>query len=223
MSDEQPDEERASLSALLNRRVPANPGKPRPWVPSSDSARFATQGETTAANAGDAEEAFGEARLSEPPRPATMASESGAVPPDDQSSDDGDLSVLLADVNRVASSIRGQLTDLQGAIESAREQTYEACTADEAVRVTVDGRPRVTHVSVGPKAIRGGPEALGAWIVEAVNTATSQARAGARSALLDGLDPEMCAALAAEIAKVTENATSDDGAKAVPPRGDSHA
>ena len=226
MSDEQPDdEERISLIALLNRRVPANPGKPRPWVPSSDSARYATQGETTAANADDAEEGFGEARPSEPPRPATVASESGAVAPpaDRQGSGDRDLSALLADVNRLASLMRGQLTEIQGAIESAKEQIYEATTADEAVRVTVDGRPRVTRVSVGPKAIRGGPEALGAWIVEAVNTATSQARAGAQSAVVDGLDPEMRAVLAAEIAKVTANVTSDEGAGAVPPRGDGHA
>jgi DNA-binding protein YbaB len=240
MSDEQhDDEERNHLSALLNRHVPANPGKPRPWVP-SDSAGYAAQGDTAAADAsaGDAQTGSASAAAMEPatsdpqwppapqtpPAPAApAASESGAAAPPDGRQDLGDLSALVADVRRVASQTQGRLTELQGAIESAKEQTYEATSADAAVTITVTGRPRVTGVYVDPKAIRGGTEALGASIVEAVNSATGKARAGAQSALLDGLDPQLRAAIAVEFENVTATAPSDDGAGAVRRRGDGHA
>lgn len=247
MSDEQPEEEeRTSLSALLNRRVPANPGKPRPWVP-ADSAGHAAPGDSSETDASAADVAPGSASgpatgsatepaASDPqwppavpadpvagPPPAAPASESGAAAPPDDRQSLGDLSALVADVRRVASQTQGRLTELQGAIETAREQAYEATAADEAVTITVSGRPRVTSVYVDPKAIRGGPEALGAWIVEAVNTAMGKARAGAQSAVLDGLDPDMRAAIAAEFENLTAAATSDDDAGAVRRRGDGHA
>jgi DNA-binding protein YbaB len=245
MSDEQPEEEeRTSLSALLNRRVPANPGKPRPWVP-ADSAGHAAPGDTGETDVSAAEIGAGSAAgpamepaaggpqwppaspapAVPPAPPAGAASESGAAAPRDGGQSLGDLSALVADVRRVASQTQGRLTELRGAIESAEEQTYEATAADESVTITVTGRPRVTSVYVDPKAVRGGPEALGAWIVEAVNTATGKARAGAQGALLDGLDPQLRAAIAPELENLTATATSDDGAGAgaVRRRGDGHA
>jgi DNA-binding protein YbaB len=226
MSDEQPDDkEHTRLSALLNRHIPANPGKPRPWVP-SDSTRYATRGDatTTGAPEDSAKQGFGKAHPSEPPRLAVTATEFGAAAPPGGQQSPGDLSAVLADGGRATSLMQGRLAELQGTIESAKEQTHEATSADESVIVTVNGRPRVTHLSVGPKAIRSGPEALGAWVVEAVNAATSKARAGAQSALLDGLDPEMRAAIAAEIANATGNKTSNDNsAGAVRPQGGRHA
>jgi DNA-binding protein YbaB len=235
MSDERPDdEERTSLSALLNRHVPANPGKPRPWVP-SDSAGYAAEGYGTERDPSEGEAApgSGAARPSDPPpavtpatptTPATPAREAGgtggtggtgearaagAAAPFGVPESTGDMSAVLADVARLTSSMQGRLAELQGAIESAKEQTYEAASADESVVVAVTGRPRVTRVSVSAKAVRGGPEALGAWVVEAVNAATGKARAGAQTALLDGLDPEMRAAVAAGITAVVGDATSD--------------
>lgn len=225
MSDEQPDDEvPTNLSSLLNRHVPANPGKPRPWVP-PDSTRDAAQENVTAADAGDdyAEQGPAEVRSSTPPRPATPATEFGAAASVGVQQGPDDLSVLLADVGRVTSVMQGQLAELQGTIEAAKEQAYEATAADESVRVTVNGCPRVTRLSVGPKAIRSGPEALGAWIAEAVNAATSKARAGVQSALLDGLSPEMSAVIAAEITNATGAKTSNDnGAGAVRPRSGRH-
>jgi DNA-binding protein YbaB len=256
MSDEQPDdEEPTDLSALLNRHVPANPGKPRPWVP-ADSVGYATQGtinvanaaaggveegvaesaatdnaagyatEPTAGGGGEsrAERGAGELPPSGPPPPAPAASVPGVASSVGQQ-DPGELSAFLADVGRLTSTVQGQLTGLQGAIESAKEQTYEVTSADESVTVAVNGRPRVTHVSVGPKALRGGPEELGAVIVEAVNAATNQARAGAQNALLDGLDPDMRAAVADAMGDGASNdsGNSGDGAGAVPRWGGSNA
>src|SRR4051794_37775175 len=131
MSDEQPDdEERTSLSALLNRHVPANPGKPRPWVP-PDSTRHAAQDDATAAEARDdgedyAEQSSGEAHSSEQAPPAAMTTELGAAAPPGGRQSPDDLSALVADVGRVTSLMQGKLAELQGTIESAKEQTYEA-------------------------------------------------------------------------------------------------
>ncbi|HEX6473372.1 MAG TPA: YbaB/EbfC family nucleoid-associated protein [Streptosporangiaceae bacterium] len=223
MSDEQPDEEPTGLSALLNRHVPANPGKPRPWTP-SEPARYGTEGQGTEPDPSEGDDpaarGFGEARPSEPPRqqPAAPTATAGAASavgavgapaPPAWPEGTGDLSAVLADVGRLTSSMQGRLAELHGAIESAKDQTYEATAADESVVVEVNGRPRVTRVSVDAKALRGGPEALGAWVVEAVNAATSKARAGAQTALLDGLDPEMRAAVAAGIAEATGDGTSE--------------
>lgn len=233
MSDQQPDDEpRTSLSDLLNRQVPANPGKPRPWVPAdapSYSAQDSAQDEVSAAGVGEdvedsAERGAGEASASEPPPASATAAEADATAPPGEPQGPGDLSAFLADVGRVTSALQDRLTGLQATIESAREQTYEGASADESVTVTVSGRPRVTNVYVGPKAVRGGPEALGAWVVEAVTAAMGKARAGAQTALLDGLDPELRAAIAAEIAKTTENTTSgDNSAAAGRPWGGRHA
>jgi DNA-binding protein YbaB len=88
-----------------------------------------------------------------------------------------------------------QQARLEQAMAAARARTYVAESADGEVRVTVDGRPRVTEVYVSARAVRNGPGPLGAAITEAANVAVRVAREGANEALLDGLDPAMRAAV----------------------------
>jgi DNA-binding protein YbaB len=105
--------------------------------------------------------------------------------------------------SRTIAAAEAQQARLEQAMADARERTYVAESADGEVRVTVDGRPRVTEVYVSARAVRNGPGPLGAAITEAANAAVRVAREGANEALLDGLDPDMRAAVEEGLAEST--------------------
>jgi DNA-binding protein YbaB len=64
------------------------------------------------------------------------------------------------------------------------------------IRVTVDGRPRVTAVNVNPRALRYDAGLLGQAIAEAANAAVRASRTGTNQAVLAGLGPGLRAAVA---------------------------
>lgn len=213
------DEESNRLAGLLNISTPANPGKPVPWTPrsaahgSEPTAAWTPPGES----AEEAQEA--EARGPRDPRgSAGPPGSSGPVAPrgpagpeeaadqvdqaDQRAPDDGpaelppwDPAAVSEIFSRTVAAAQAQQTRLEEAVTAAKERTYAGESADGEVRVTVDGRPRVTEVYVSARAVRNGPGSLGAAITEAANAAVRVAREGANEALLDGLDPAMRAAV----------------------------
>jgi DNA-binding protein YbaB len=190
------DEESNRLAGLLNISTPANPGKPVPWTPRSAAHRP----EPAAAWTPPGESAQAARR---PERgPETQRPEGPAAQVDESASDEGpavpphwDPATVSEIFGRTVAAAEAQRARLEQAMAAARERTYVAEAADGEVRVTVDGRPRVTEVYVSARAVRNGPDSLGAAIAEAANAAVRAARDGANETLLDGLDPAMRAAV----------------------------
>jgi DNA-binding protein YbaB len=215
------DEESNRLAGLLNISTPANPGKPAPWTPPQEGyhpepVAAPTEPGGSAAQAHGPREPQGprapEPRAPEPRAPdrpwgppAVAAEEPGG--PADQPApsapdDDGrvelppwDPAAVSEIFGRTVAAAQAQQTQLEQAMAAAKERTYVAESADGEVRVTVDGRPRVTEVYVSARAVRNGPGPLGAAITEATNAAVRVARQGANEAVLDGLDPATRAAI----------------------------
>jgi DNA-binding protein YbaB len=97
-----------------------------------------------------------------------------------------------------------QRAQLEAAMTNARQQTYEGLSANELIRVTVDGRPRVIAVNIDPRALRIGAAPLAQAITEATNAAVRAAKDGANQVLLAGLGPGLRAAVADGLQDRTE-------------------
>jgi DNA-binding protein YbaB len=89
-----------------------------------------------------------------------------------------------------------QQARLQTAVTAAQRLTYQGESADGMIRVTVDGRPRVTAVQVNPRALRYDADSLGQAIAEAANAAVRASKDGTNRAVLAGLGPGLRAAVA---------------------------
>jgi DNA-binding protein YbaB len=206
------DKESNGLAGLLNISTPANPGKPVPWTPRPAAGRPEPAAAATAPGGEPAEEARaqpspGPGGTAGPSGPAGPLGPGGTAGPADPVAqrvpNDGpaelppwDPAAVSEIFGRTMAAAEAQQARLEQAMADARERTYVAESADGDVRVTVDGRPRVTEVYVSARAVRNGPGPLGAAITEAANAAVRVAREGANEALLDGLDPAMRAAVA---------------------------
>jgi DNA-binding protein YbaB len=223
------DEESNRLAGLLNISTPANPGKPVPWTPRPDADRPEPAAAWTAPG-----ESAEEANYHEPQQPRlprqSRGSEGPAAQVDQSAPDDGpddgpaelppwDPAAVSEIFSRTIAAAQAQQARLEQAISAADERTYVAESADGEVRVTVDGRPRVTEVYVSARAVRNGPGPLGAAITEAANAAVRVAREGANEALLDGLDPAMRAAVEQGLAEREGPAGPEGPAGSAGPRG----
>jgi DNA-binding protein YbaB len=183
-------EEGNRLADLLNVSVPANPGQPRPWTPPPDPDAapepMAAEDQEPAV-----ERAFAEVPPVErgaAPRPADDR-EAHAEPPD------WDPAAVSGIFEQTIAAAEAQLAELQQALTDAGRQTHEGVSADGAVRVVVDGRPRVIELNVNARAVRIGATPLGQAIMEAANAAIRAAQEGANETLLAGLDPGLRAAM----------------------------
>ena len=225
------DEESNRLAGLLNISTPANPGKPMPWAPQAVVPRHGPPAAT-----GPGEPAI-EARAQPPHGPGerlaparstgpagaavSPAAAAAAAPVAQRTPDDGpaalppwDPAALSEIFGRTIAAAEAQQATLEQAMAGARERTYAGESADGEVRVTVDGRPRVTEVYVSARAVRKGPGPLGAAITEAANAALRVAKEGANEALLDGLDPAMRAAIEEGLASRADPAGTTESAGA---------
>lgn len=199
------DEESNRLAGLLNISTPATPGKPAPWTPPPDGYHV-EPAVAQPAPGGPAARAQGPR---EPQGPRGPGAPQGAAedegPPDQaaQRAPDGDRAApppwdpaAVSEIfGRTVAAAQAQQAQLEQAMAAAEERTYVGESADGEVRVTVDGRPRVTEVYVSARAVRNGPGPLGAAITEAANAAVRVARQGANEAVLDGLDPAIRTAI----------------------------
>jgi DNA-binding protein YbaB len=102
-----------------------------------------------------------------------------------------DLGAMGDQFNWLADDLRRQADQLRQAVDGAAGGSYQAESPDGLVRVTVDGRRRVTSVDISPYALRQDPESLDRLLTATVGDALGQARAGAEQALLDGLPPAL--------------------------------
>jgi DNA-binding protein YbaB len=224
------DEESNRLAGLLNISTPANPGKPVPWAPGPAVHRPAAVGTTPGEPAreqhpGEPQGRTGPVGPVGPGDPVNPGGPVGPVGPAAQRApDDGPAELppwdpaSISDIfGQTIAAAEAQQARLEQAMAAARERTYEAESADGEVRVTVDGRPRVTKVHVSARAVRSGPGPLGAAIMEAANAAVRVAREGANEALLDGLDPAMRTAVEGGLAELTGPA--DQARPATPGEG----
>ena len=191
------DEQSNRLAGLLNISTPANPGKPVPWTPRSAAGRPEPAAAWTAPG-----ESAEEARAPEHEPQEPRGSEGPAAQVEQRAPDNRpaelppwDPASVSKIFSRTIAAAEAQQARLEQAMAAAGERTYVAESADGEVRVTVNGRLRVTEVYVSARAVRNGPGPLGAAITEAANAAVRVAREGANEALLDGLDPAMRAAV----------------------------
>lgn len=184
------------LAALLNVSLPANPGKPKPWTPPSESDSTPPPAST---DDEPAEETAGE-----------QAGEPGAEQVESSAEDAGasttelppwDPTAVSEAVTRTIEAAERQRAQLEQAMADARRKTYEAESADGDVRVTVDGRPRVAAIHIDARALRGdGAAQLGQTIVEAANAAVRAAAEGTNETVLARLDPSLRAAVQSGLA-----------------------
>ena len=94
-----------------------------------------------------------------------------------------------------------QRAQLLTTVTDAQNLTYTGESGDGMIRVTVDGRPRVTEVSVNPRALRYDAGMLGQAITEAANAAVRAAKDGTNQAVLAGLAPGLRTAVANGLAE----------------------
>ena len=111
-----------------------------------------------------------------------------------------DFDELSGRLRSVASDLEDVSGRLRSASEAAQGRDFRAGDPGGLAEVTVDGRPRVTAVSLHPDALRAGPDGLDQLLTGLINGALTQARAVTRQALFDAL-PEL---VRAEV----ENATT---------------
>ncbi len=104
------------------------------------------------------------------------------------------------ELRQKAGELQQRATEIQASVSAATARQYTADVSNGEVRVTVDGRPRVTEVYVDPRLIRS--PSLGALVTEALNAAMTQAREGTRDAMLDGLDESTRALVAGALQAV---------------------
>ncbi|HEY7482962.1 MAG TPA: YbaB/EbfC family nucleoid-associated protein [Streptosporangiaceae bacterium] len=183
------------LAGLLNASTPANPGKPTPWLPGPAT----NPAPTPPAPEGVAEsEPAASGEVADPPDEAPVAE----LPP-------WDPAAISEVFSRTIAAAERQQAQLQQALAEAKERTYEAESADGEVRVTVDGRPRITAVHIDPRALRGGGDELGQAIADTTNAAVRAALDGTKETLLSGLDPALRTAVEGGIAE-TGRAIGDD-------------
>jgi DNA-binding protein YbaB len=84
----------------------------------------------------------------------------------------------------VVDAVRARADQLNNALAAARAATYDAESPDQDVRVTVDGRPRLTAVHVSARAIRRyGADGLGPLLTQVLNDGLGKAHAGTRRLL----------------------------------------
>jgi DNA-binding protein YbaB len=189
-------EEGNRLADLLNVNLPANPGKPQPWTPPAAPDLepvpdpVAAEGGRSARDAA-AEQAAGSGAA---PGPADRREPRAEIPSWDPTEVSGIFEQTIAAAER-------QLAQVQQALTDTGRQTHEGTSADGAVRVIVDGRPRVVELHVSARAVRDGAGPLGQAIVAAVNAAIRAAQEGANEILLAGLDPGMRAAMTEGLAE----------------------
>jgi DNA-binding protein YbaB len=103
--------------------------------------------------------------------------------------------------DQTIAAAEAQRAQLQTTVTDAQRLTYTGESADGTIRVTVDGRPRVTEVGVHPRALRNEAGTLGQAIAEAANAAIRAAADGTNQAVLAGLGPGLRAAVADAIAE----------------------
>jgi DNA-binding protein YbaB len=94
---------------------------------------------------------------------------------------DDELSQRMVSVTK---GLRAQVDHLNGVLASSRAATYDAESPDQQVRMTVDGRPRLTGVSISARVIRQhGAEDLGPVLTQVLNDGLAKAHAGTRRLL----------------------------------------
>jgi DNA-binding protein YbaB len=118
-----------------------------------------------------------------------------------------DLGAMGDKLNLLADDLRRQADQLRQAVDTAAEGTYQAESPDGLVRVTVNGRRRVTAVDISPHALRYDPDTLDGMLTGALGDALGQARSGAQEALLDSLPP----GLRGSIETAVDEARREDG------------
>lgn len=180
-------EEGNRIAGLLNVSVPANPGKPQPWTPpaapDSVSEPVAADEEPE-----DVTPVEGSAAPDAAPGLARDRAPHDEVPAWDPAAVSEGFEQTIAAAER-------QLAQVQQALTDAGRQTYEGESADGAVKVIVDGRPRVVELHVTARAVRDGTGPLGHAIIEAANAAIRAAHDGTSETLFAGLDPGMRVAM----------------------------
>ncbi|MBA3916351.1 MAG: YbaB/EbfC family nucleoid-associated protein [Acidobacteriales bacterium] len=91
--------------------------------------------------------------------------------------------------------IASDLEDLSGRLTSAAEvaqsREYRAADPEGLAEVVVDGRPRVTEISLHPDLLRESPDEIDQLLTALLNDALGQAHSGTHDAVLDALPDEM--------------------------------
>ncbi len=95
------------------------------------------------------------------------------------------------DFGRIARDLERTGEELRHAVDEAAAGSYQAASPDGLVRVTVDGRPRVSALYVSPYALRQRPEELDGLLTATLNEALDAARTGSQQALLERLPPSL--------------------------------
>jgi DNA-binding protein YbaB len=200
-------EEGNRLADLLNVSVPDNPGKPQPWTPPATPEAAPEAGP----EAGPEPAAVGE----EPADASTTegTAETHATPRREPRTDlpAWDPDAVSAVLEQTIATAEEQLAQIRQTLTDSRRQTYTGEAAGGAVRVVVDGRPRVVELYVGARIVREGAGSLGKAIVEAANIAVRAARDGTNQTLLAGLAPDLRASMEEELAAAERERAGGDG------------
>jgi DNA-binding protein YbaB len=97
---------------------------------------------------------------------------------------DPDLSALQDRLARLSA-------DLEQAASALAGLQYEVFSTDRMVHVVVDGIPRVLSLTIDPRALRLGPDALDRSLTESLNQALASARTATAEGMLSVLPPDL--------------------------------
>jgi DNA-binding protein YbaB len=104
---------------------------------------------------------------------------------------DPDLGGLGDKLNWLAADLRRTSDEMRRAVDTAATLSYEAASDDGLVRVTVNGRGRVTSLRLSPYVSRSDPDTVDELLTATLNDALAQARSGSQRAVMDALPPAM--------------------------------
>jgi DNA-binding protein YbaB len=106
-----------------------------------------------------------------------------------------DLGAMSQRLSWVAEDLRRAGDQLRQAVDGAESLSYEATSSDGLVRISVNGRGRVTSLELSPYVLRQDPDTLDAALTATLNDALGQARAGSQQALSEALPPHLRAGI----------------------------
>ena len=98
-----------------------------------------------------------------------------------------DVDDLSGRLRSVAGELEGLSRRLRSAAETAQSQDFHAADRDGLAEVTVDGRPRVTALTLHSDLLRRGSDELDRLLTGLLNDAVGQARTATRQALFEAL------------------------------------
>lgn len=104
---------------------------------------------------------------------------------------DYDARFAAGPLKTAAEELRSQAARLRAAMSDAADTRHEVSSRDGMITVIVDGRPRVTGLSVDPRAVRLGPDRLGQAVLAVTNQALETARRARQETILATVDPRL--------------------------------